>query len=115
MNIKEFYNSIGGNYENAIKIMMNDVFIERMLDKFFLNNVYSELISAYEKNDIQAVFALAHSLKGVTGNLALTPLYEISCKITEATRSLKEANIDQEIDELKNKYLLISNEYKRLK
>ena len=115
MNVKEFYNSIGGNYQSALAIMMNDMFIERMLDKFFANNVYNDIVSSYEKKDFQAVFAGAHSLKGVAGNLALTPLYEISATITEATRSLQEVNIDQEIEELKNKYSLISTEYQKMK
>ena len=115
MDIKEFYNSIGGDYQSALAIMMNDMFIERMLDKFFMNNAYSEIVSAYEKKDFQAVFAGAHSLKGVAGNLALTPLFEISSIITEATRSLKEVDINKEIDELKNRYASISEKYQSLK
>ena len=115
MNIQEFYKSVGGNYEAAKAIMMNDMFIERMLDKFFANNGYSDIVSAYEKKDYQAVFAGAHSLKGVAGNLALTSLYEISSVITEATRGLQPVDIDKEIEQLKEKYLFISNEYQRMK
>ena len=43
------------------------------------------------------------------------PLFEISNTITEATRSLEELDIDKEIEELKNKYLFIFNEYQKMK
>ena len=34
MNVKQFYLDTKGNYENALAIMMNDLFIEKMLTKF---------------------------------------------------------------------------------
>ncbi len=80
-----------------------------------MNNACNNIVSSYEKKDFQSVFALSHSLKGVAGNLALIPLFEISSVITEATRSLQEVNVDKEIDELKNRYKSISNEYQKMK
>lgn len=115
MNVKEFYKSTSGNYESALAIMMNDVFIEKMLEMFFSKNVYNDIISSYESKDFESLFKAAHSFKGVTGNLALIPLFEISSIITEATRSLEEVDIDKEIEELKNKYLFIFNEYQKMK
>ena len=114
MDVKAFYDTIGGNYESAKLIMMNDAFIERMLGKFFLNNSYNEIISNYEKKDIKSLFAAVHSFKGVVGNLALTPLYELASLITEATRDKQEANIDNEIVLLKEKYQLVVDTYNKL-
>ena len=111
MNVKGFYQAIDGNYDAALKMMMNDTFIERMLGKFFANNTYAAIISSYESKDFKSVFAAAHSLKGVTGNLALTPLFEISNTITEATRNGEEVNIDNEIEELKRRYSLAEKAY----
>ena len=51
--------------------------------------------------------------KGVTGNLALTRLYEISSVLTEATRNNENANVDKEIEELKEAYNLIKTEYEK--
>ena len=115
MNVKEFYKNIGGNYESALAIMMNDVFIEKMLDMFFSKNAYNDIVSSYDKKYFESVFKGAHSFKGVAGNLALTPLFEIASVITEATRGLKEVNIDKEINELKEKYSFIVSEYQRMK
>lgn len=111
MDIKGFYQKIGGDYSSALLIMMNDAFIERMLTKFFSKNTYNDIVSSYEKKDFKSLFASVHSFKGVVGNLALTPLFEIANVITEATRSLEEVNIDKEIDELKDRYTSIEKEY----
>ena len=66
----------------------------------------------YDKKEFESLFGYVHSFKGVVGNLALTPLFEIADIITEATRSLKEVNIDKEIEELKNRYLFVEKAYK---
>ena len=113
MNVKEFYKNTGSSYEAALSIMMNDMLIERMLGKFMENNAFNSIIEAYEAKDIKAIFALAHTYKGVTGNLALTRLYEISSVLTEATRNNENANVDKEIEELKEAYNLIKTEYEK--
>ena len=114
MNVKEFYEQIGGNYQKALSIMMNDVLIMRMLTKFFSNNQSEETINAYERGDIHGVFVASHSLKGVAGNLCLTPLLEIASAITEATRNEEKVNIDKEINELKERYKFIFEKYQQI-
>ena len=115
MDVKKFYEEIGGNYSSALSIMMNDILIERMIHKFMSNNVYNDIIKASEEKAMKQVFALSHSFKGVTGNLALTPLFELSSKITELTRNNENADIDEEIKMLKEKYELIERAYNNLK
>ena len=44
-------------------------------------------IAAY---DLDGAFEAAHALKGVLGNLSLTPMYEISVEITENLRVRRE-------------------------
>ncbi len=114
MDIKKFYLETGSSYESALSIMMNDMLIERMIKKFMENNAYKALIEAYEANDIKEVFALSHSFKGVTGNLALTKLFEIASTLTEATRNKEQADIDREIGILKEEYRKIEEAYNRL-
>ena len=113
MNVKEFYASINGDYQHALSIMMNDSLIERMIAKFMSNNSYQEMINAYDKKDYASLFPLAHSFKGVTGNLALTELYEISSAITEATRNGDTPNLDNEIKALKDSYQKLENSYQK--
>ena len=117
MNVEEFYNSIGGNYVKAKETMMNDDFIKRMLSKFVSSDSYDALINAYNDGDMSAVFRAAHLLKGVTGNLSLTPLYEKSSTICELTRNLKEnetVDISTQMNDFKNAYQMIKEGIKKL-
>ena len=111
MNVKKFYEEIGGSYSNAISIMMNDALIARMLSKFMASNAYEQIVTSYENKDFRTVFASSHSFKGVAGNLALTPLFELASTITEATRNSDDVNLDKEIGELKKAYALIQEKY----
>ena len=111
MNVKQFYLDINGSYENALAIMMNDVLIVKMLTKFMKNNAYGLIISSYESKDYRTLFAASHTYKGVTGNLALTPLFNLASIITEATRYSDNVNLDKEIEELKSVYKLIEQKY----
>lgn len=91
--------------------MMNDMLIVKMLGKFMANNSYEDIVNLYEQKDYRGLFAAAHSFKGVTGNLALTPLFELASYITEATRNSDDVNLDKEIADLKEKYALIKEKY----
>lgn len=113
MNVKEFYNAVHGDYQYALSIMMSDSLIERMINKFMDNNAYQDLIKAYEQKDYASLFPLAHTFKGVTGNLALTELFEISSIITEATRNGAAPNLDKEIETLKERYQRLENSYQK--
>ena len=114
MNVKQFYEETGSNYQAALSIMMNDMLIERMIKKFMESNSYNQIMDAYMAGNIKEVFALAHTLKGVSGNLALTKLFEIASELTEATRDKETANIDKEIEQLKSVFNLIEEKYKIL-
>lgn len=114
MDIKRFYEETNSNYQAALSIMMSDALIERMIKKFMENNSYQAILDAYQANNIKEVFALSHSFKGVTGNLALTSLFNIASDLTEMTRDKEEADIGEEIEKLKSAYSLIEEKYNSL-
>lgn len=47
---------------------------------------FEHLCSELASGDWDNAFATAHSLKGVAGNLALTPLYDAVCDLVELLR-----------------------------
>ena len=49
MDVKSFYEAVGGSYQGALAIMMNDMLITRMLSKFMDNNCCQAIIDAYDK------------------------------------------------------------------
>lgn len=114
MDIKRFYEETNSNYQAALSIMMNDALIERIVKKFMENNSYQGIIDAYQAKNIKEVFALAHTFKGVTGNLALTNLFAIASELTEATRDKETADIDELIERLKKEYQFIEKVYNSL-
>lgn len=110
MTVKEFYETTHGDYQAALTTMMMDDFIKRMLGKFVQTSAAPAMFEAYEKKDYPAVFAAAHSLKGVTGNLALTSLFNKIVPIVEATRNVDAGtpvDIDEAMKEYKKEYEFI--------
>lgn len=48
---------------------------------------FDELQDAIAANDLDGAFAAAHALKGVLGNLSLTPMYDIASDMIELLRT----------------------------
>ena len=58
------------------------------------------LKTAVEANDLDAAFAAAHALKGVLGNLSLTPMFNKVSEMTELLRARTEMDYRPMLDEL---------------
>lgn len=48
---------------------------------------FAQLHEAFAHKNAREIFEAAHTLKGVAGNLGLTPMYDSTCRIVEATRA----------------------------
>ncbi len=69
-------------------------FIVKFADDENCNGIRVEL----EKQDIHAAFERAHSLKGVAGNLGITPVYDLAAQISDLLRGkqqVEEVDMDQ--------------------
>ena len=53
---------------------------------------FEELGEAVNAGDLDKAFELCHALKGVIGNLAITPLYEVLSDMTEKLRGREKAD-----------------------
>ncbi len=62
---------------------------------------YEELDNLLKQKNIPAAFEAAHALKGVLGNLALTPIYDPTSEMTELLR----AGTDMDYSEFMTKIL----------
>ena len=87
MTVKEFYAAIGGNYNDALQRLMNDALIYRFLMKFPADKSFEQLKTALDDQDVEAAFSAAHTLKGVTLNLAFDRLAKASVVLTDALRA----------------------------
>ena len=64
----------------------DEEFYETLLSGFVQENSMGMLTEAMEAGDYRRAFEAAHGLKGDTGNLSLTPLYEAVCSLVEGLR-----------------------------
>lgn len=73
--------------EGLTRCMGNEGFYFKLIGKVVEDKNFAALESAIAERDLDAAFEAAHSLKGVLGNLALTPIYEPVYEITELLRA----------------------------
>ena len=78
--------------EGLTRCMNNQNFYFKMLKMGLNNDQFEKLESALAANNIEDAFEAAHALKGVLGNLALTPIYKPLAEMTEMLRSKKTAD-----------------------
>ena len=78
----------GADVEDAMpRCLNNEAFYLRLVGKAVEEPAFDRLREALESGDLDKAFEQAHALKGVTGNLALTPIDKPVRGITELLRS----------------------------
>lgn len=104
MNIKEFFNEVGGNYESVISRLPSENMIKKFVCKFVDDSSYEALEKARKNNNIEAAFLAAHTLKGTAANLGLDMLAEEASNLTEKLRNADCFPPDKDFETLKNAY-----------
>lgn len=88
---KEVFEAYGAEYEVTMeRFMGNEAMYLRVLGMLFKDESLHKLGSALDSGDLTAAFDAAHTLKGVSSNLGLTPLYSAVCAIVEPLRARDE-------------------------
>ncbi len=86
MTIQELYAKIGGNYDQAVRIMKSERLIDKYVRKLKSSGVGEKLAEAGESMDAGKLFESAHAMKGVCSNLGLDGLAGAADEITEEFR-----------------------------
>ena len=92
--------------EGLARCMNMEKFYFRMLGMGLKNDSFEKLGKALEDGNLEEAFEQAHALKGVVGNLALTPIFVPLSEMTEMLRAKKDADyvtIYKPIKELRDK------------
>ena len=89
----ESLRNFGANVEEGLErcMGMEDFYLE-MIELGMSDERFEELGKNLDDHNFDEAFETVHALKGVIGNLALTPLYETICEVTEHLR--KREDID---------------------
>ena len=86
----ELLQSYGVNTKEGLSRCMNmEKFYFRMLGMGLKNDSFDKLEKLLAEGNLEEAFEQAHAIKGVTGNLAITPIYNKIVDITEGLRAKK--------------------------
>ena len=83
----EALRAFGANTAEGMERCLNDEpFYLEMVAMTLSDGNFDALAAAMDAGDARAAFTAAHALKGAVGNVALTPVYEPLCALTELLR-----------------------------
>ena len=78
----------GVDVDDALaRLMGSEALLARLLGKFAADENCARLVTAAEADDADAALEAAHALKGVSGNLSMTRLYELTSRQCELIRA----------------------------
>jgi HPt (histidine-containing phosphotransfer) domain-containing protein len=85
------------------RCMGNEAFYFKLIGKVIDDKNFQTLEDAVAAKDLDKAFDAAHSLKGVLGNLALTPVYQPVYEITELLRERKDMDYSEYLKTISEK------------
>ncbi|MDE7246274.1 MAG: hypothetical protein K2N43_00130, partial [Lachnospiraceae bacterium] len=100
------------------RFMGNDGIYQKFLGKFPNDPNYANLGTNIESGNYEEAYKCAHALKGVVGNLGLTPIFDNVSTLVEELRNKANADVDaalaneewQKIKTVYEKFIAIINE-----
>ena len=81
--------------EGVARCMGNEEFYLKLVSTVPGQKEFTVLSDKIAEGDLSAAFEAAHALKGVLGNLSLTPLYDKVCEITELLRATTDTDYSE--------------------
>ena len=86
MTLQELYYEIGGDYEQAMRVLRMEKLVDKHIRKMRTNLVVEELIDAGDRIEPSKIFETAHAMKGVCANLGLVGLAGMASEISAADK-----------------------------
>jgi HPt (histidine-containing phosphotransfer) domain-containing protein len=86
MTLQELYSKIGGDYEQATRVLRMEKLIDKHIRKLTKNGVIDALMAAGDAMDPTELFETSHAVKGVCSNLGLTSIANLASQISEEYR-----------------------------
>ena len=85
--------SLGADVDTGLsRCVGNEVLYLKLVGMGLGDAKFEELGTVLGTNDLDKAFELCHALKGVIGNLAITPLYDALSDMTEKLRGREAAD-----------------------
>ena len=104
MTVFEGYCALGGDVTSDIYQTLSERMLIKFLKKLTDDTLMKELESAIIAKDRDAAYNAAHTLKGVTLNLAVSRLSNPLCGLTDALRAGFPQNAEELYKEVKEEF-----------
>ena len=109
LTIEALQNAGVNTQEGLARCLNNEQFYLSLIQKALAGDDCERLKSAIEAGDLEGAFSIAHNLKGMMGNLALTPVYEPVVQMTELLRSRTQTDYSTYLETItENRQMLLS-------
>ena len=118
-NFRKQLEESGADVEATLKRFMgNDAIYLKFLGKFPNDSNYANLGANMEAKNFEEAYKCAHALKGVVGNLGLTPIFDNVSALVEELRNKTNADVDaaradeewQRVKTVYEKFISVINE-----
>lgn len=106
MKIKDFFEEVGGNYEEIIGRIPSESILEKFVKQFPGDKSFEALEKAFEEENVKEAFLASHTLKGVADNLGMGKLAETASELTEKLRNATFLPEEKSFFEVKKAYEL---------
>ena len=86
MTLQELYQQIGGDYDQALRVLRVEKLVDKHIRKLTKNGLIEALVNAGDTMDPIQLFETSHAVKGNCANLGLTNLSAAASEISEEFR-----------------------------
>lgn len=109
--IETCYAVIGGDLDGVRGRLLTDERIVKFLTIFLQDTSYSNLVTHLEAGDLKEAFRAAHTIKGISRDLGLTPLFTYSSQLADVLRPDEEGNPAGPLDQVEGLMAQIKSAY----
>ena len=110
---KEFYEIVGGDYEDAVNRFMSEENVLRFIPRFLTDTSFSLLEKGMNEKDVNLAYRAAHTLKGIAQSFGFSDLGKSAIVLTEVLRKKTFDGADELFGIVKSDYVKVINAIKQ--
>lgn len=99
--LSEYGADVQGIMERFLK---DEELYKNCINTFYKDTSFDDLGVSIKSQQYDTAFNYAHTLKGVSGNMGLTPLYNYIVILVESLRSKDYSKVKEQYDDVMNEY-----------
>lgn len=114
MNIKEFYGSIGEDFNDVIGRLRAESRVCKYVLKFPEDKSFDNLLASMKEKNYAEAFRAAHTIKGTCLNLSFNSFAAVASDITEKLRNFEDTAAIESDTELDGLIGALSEKYRKI-